>query len=120
MNEKQEMLYAKLREKLDEFNNDRRKIGLYVVDGGINIPQMSDEEKNSLTEPVPDAILTVVFTIGDVAYSERIQNPVQDQVNEEARAMLPTEAEMMQERLRQAIAEGKNPFDLDLKDQTES
>lgn len=74
--EKDDELYRNLAEKLEEA---ARKIGLYIRDFGIGTAHPGD----------PDAppVAIAAFLIGDVALSDRVQDPVKEEINKEVHRM---------------------------------
>lgn len=109
---------AALVEKLTE---GTRKIGLYVESAGLGATDgigptvVSDlaAMKKVVAGDDGDLLLMVGFAIGDVAFSKRVQNPEQDEVDDQVRAMLPDPVAEIKERLRKAKEEGKDIFDVD-------
>lgn len=97
---KDEELYRHLAEQLEE---GARKIGLYVRDFGVGTANPLD----------PDAppVAVASFLIGDIALSDRIQDPEKENINKEVHRMGTQleveEFEALRERLaKEANAEG--------------
>lgn len=105
-----------------ELTDSARKLGLYAehVSVGVtgNVPPDSIKDIESLKKVVEgddgEVLVMVTFAIGDVAYSKRIQDPEQDEIDDQVRTMLPDPAEELREKIRKAREEGRDIFDLDL------
>jgi hypothetical protein len=98
--EKDEELYRKLAEKLEA---GARKIGLYVRDFGIATHNPAD--------PDSPPVAIAAFLVGDVALSDRVQDPGKEDINKEVHRMgtqlQQEEFETLRERLRKE-AEGED------------
>lgn len=56
-------------------------------------------------------VMMVNFAIGEVAWSTRVQNPEQHEVDKEAQVLLPDPAEELREKMKRAQEEGRSIFD---------
>jgi len=101
-------------EKMKDFMKDLEYIGLYS-EGFALTPHFSEDSNFEDENAEPDHYMLIgSFKIGDRAFSVDVQDPEQAAVNEEARNMLPTASESIQEKIRQALADGVDLFDIDL------
>lgn len=109
-------IISKLCEELEE---KARKIGLYY--NGSNIGTDTPETAQMLMDRKPireiyanngRLILQVSFNIGDLAFDPQVTNPEQTEFDREARKLLPTKGEMMRDKIKQALAEGKDITDI--------
>lgn len=106
---------------VEKLTDATRKIGLYVESAGLGATDGIDptvisdlaEMKKVVSGDDGDLLLMVGFAIGDVAFSKRVQNPEQDEVDDQVRAMLPDPVAEIKERLRKAKEEGKDILDVD-------
>lgn len=116
---------AELRDKISslvkELENSSRKVGLYLEGAGLGVSPNVDPRVLSTLDGVKsvvksqdgEVVISATFTIGDVAWSKRVQDPDQHEVDKQVRTMLPDPVEEMRERLKKAREEGKNIFDID-------
>ncbi len=97
-----------LLERSRSFDDELRQIGLYVDDMSVVAIDGPDG---------PEVALAVTAEIGDVAFSKRVQDPEQDDVDDEFRQMQVSMAndEFLDNRdkIQKAIKEGRDPLDLD-------
>jgi hypothetical protein len=64
---------------LTELENRSRKIGLYLKSAGLHVETAEEDE-------IPeDPKLVVIFGIGDIAFSPRVQDPEQEKVDNQFR-----------------------------------
>ena len=107
-------LAARLREKTED-------LGLYMQDATV---ATADPDAAMEAQVMPDSILTAIaegknfmllttFIIGDLAFSKRVQNPEQDAIDKQVQPMIPTDAELLKEKIQRRIAQGKSIFDED-------
>lgn len=107
-------LAARLREKTED-------LGLYMQDATV---ATADPDAAMEAQVMPESILTAItegknfmllttFIIGDLAFSKRVQNPEQDAIDKQVQPMIPTDAELLKEKIQRRIAEGKSIFDED-------
>ena len=110
-----------LQELADRLKEKAEKIGLYMQDASIATPDPDAAEEAQLR---PDSIiqsiqegkhfmLLTTFVIGDLAFSKRVQEPDQHEVDKQVQVMMPTEAELLREKMERALREGKSIFDED-------
>lgn len=84
------------REKADELENAARKVGLYLRDAGLTmVPNLHGDVA---MEPA----LIANFTVGDQAWSDRVQNPEQNSTEAEFRKMA---VEMEKDKFEETRAE---------------
>lgn len=99
-----------------EIESALRKIGIYVTDIGL-APHPQQRHAQEQLDPV----FVINTTIGDVAFSDRVQNPVEGRMEVEFKKienqMSRQQFEDLQERMRKAIEEGKDPFATETKDE---
>lgn len=91
--EKDDALYRQLAEQLED---KARKVGLYIRDFGIGTAHPGD----------PDAppVAIASFLIGDVAMSDRVQDPEKENINKEVHRMGTQLAQEEFETLREKLA----------------
>jgi hypothetical protein len=98
------------REKMEELEPIARKMGLYVQSAGLTI---APPEQNPSGAPMP--VLLAHFTIGDVAWSDRVQNAEQYSTEAQFRQIAvqseKEKFEEMQRDLQARLSEGKELFD---------
>lgn len=111
--ERNEKLDALFREKVDQVENTARKIGLYIQDAGLVIPKGRDPMHPEIEEGTP--VMVATFSVGDIAFSDRVLNPEQDSVEKEFRKLsLQAEQEKfddLRSDLEKRLQEGKGIFD---------
>lgn len=107
----QEMIeqYSEIfRAKADELEAAGRKVGLYIRDAGLTMIPMPHGAPDMEINPA----MVVNFTVGDQAWSDRIQNPEQDSTETEFRKMaVEMEKDKFEETradLERRLREGKN------------
>jgi hypothetical protein len=111
--------------KSDEIETALRSVGVYVdrahwqdpkemmkaAAGATEDEELMEQAKNAKTP----FILTMECFVGDVAFTDRVQNPVQHSMDDEFRSITlefrEQEFKETQEKIRQALAEGRNPFE---------
>lgn len=94
---------------LDENEEDDDELGDML---GIELPA-SDDLKRQLIDGEIEVVMFTAFSLNEVAFSDRVQNPERAQTDDEFKAIMPTEYELLQEKIRQRLAEGKDLFDKD-------
>lgn len=108
-----------LRAVIEDVENKTRKIGLYYQ--GSSVGTDSPETAQALQEGKSPAelyatggsmVVIASFIIGDMAFDTTIANPVQAEFDQAARSMLPTKAELMREKIKKGLAEGKSLEDI--------
>lgn len=96
------------RSKIEEVEDGARKVGLYMREGGMTLGP--DFETQSL-QPV----MVLNFSVGDVAWSDRVQNPAQDTTESEFKKMAvqmeKDKFEEMREEMERRLREGKGVFE---------
>lgn len=110
-----------LAELSDRLKVSCEKIGLYMQDATIATgdPEAALEAQiapDSIVKSIEDGkdfMLLTTFIIGDLAFSKRVQNPEQAEIDNTVQAMMPTDAELLKEKIQRRIAEGKSIFDED-------
>jgi hypothetical protein len=73
----------------------------------------SDDLKKQLLDGEVNVVIFTVFSLNELAFSDRVQNPEKDKMNDEFMTMMPTEYEILQEDIKRRLAEGKGLFDKD-------
>lgn len=113
-NEELRLLVEGLTEKLTDA---ARNIGLYLEHAGIaskaepDGSQVLDTQEFREHVDKGDVMIVGVFAIGDVAWEKRTLNPEQDEIDKQAREMLPDPVELLRERIRRAHELGLDPLD---------
>lgn len=100
-------------EKAEAVENAARKIGLYVQDMGLaHAPRHGGPVDEELGD---NPVMVGLFTIGDVAFSDRVLNPETDSIDKEFRQMtVVAEKEQfddLRDSLEKRLKEGKGIFD---------
>lgn len=72
-----------------------------------------EELRRMLVDGEAQSILFAVFTLNDVAFSERVQNPDKTKADDDFLMVMPTESELLRDKIARRIAEGKDPFEED-------
>lgn len=89
-----------------------RKIGLYVMDVGL----APNPHQGHSMDPLPP-VMVVNFTIGDIAFSDRVQNPVEGRMDAEFKTienqMAKQNFEELRDKLAKALEEGRDPLETD-------
>lgn len=109
-------------ELADRLKEKAEKLGLYMQDVTVATP---DEGAAMEAHTTPDSIIQAIqngtkfvllttFVIGDLAFSKRVQNPEADEIDKQVAVLLPTEAELLKEKMQRAMEQGKGIFDDDV------
>ena len=100
----------------EELMNKAKHLGLYVVGSTVAIDNedlVGDDsdmlDKNPDVKKMIDNgeaqfALMVQFTIGDLAFDTRVQNPTQHETDMEFRRLMPTEAELVRDKVQEKLA----------------
>ena len=100
----------------EELMNKAKHLGLYVVGSTVatdNEDLVGDDsdmlDKNPDVKKMIDNgeaqfALMVQFTIGDLAFDTRVQNPTQHETDMEFRRLMPTEAELVRDKVQEKLA----------------
>lgn len=100
----------------EELTNKAKHLGLYVVGSTVatdNEDLVGDDsdmlDKNPDVKKMIDNgeaqfALMVQFTIGDLAFDTRVQNPTQHETDMEFRRLMPTEAELVRDKVQEKLA----------------
>ncbi len=104
----------------EEVGTRGEQLGLYLRDVSVATSDV-DAARQGATDPASVAeliksgeakfVLVATYTIGDLAFSKRVQDPAQDEIDQTVRSMLPDPATELREKLAKRIAEGKSIFD---------
>ena len=73
-----------LTDVMEKLQEETRKMGLYVSTAVLHQEPVHDPALAAAGEK-PQTKLIVSFTLGDIAFSDRIQNPEKDQVEDQFR-----------------------------------
>lgn len=84
------------REKADELEPVARRVGLYMRDAGLAMNPIPNDDGTH------GAAMIVNMTVGDAAWSDRVQNPEQDSTEAEFRKMA---VEMEKDKFEETKAE---------------
>lgn len=111
----------RLMKAIEDLAERTQKIGLYYQGASIGADDPDLAAKMQAGELTPDDIMisggqVIVisgFNIGDMAFSRQVAEPEQHELDKQAQAILPTEVDLLKERLMRAIEEGRDPLDLD-------
>lgn len=82
---------------IERFENETRKIGLYLKHAGLHVDPSSPDEPSERQDPK----LVMIFGIGSVAFSSRVQDPEQDEINDEFRRIASSSIDDDIESIRQ-------------------
>lgn len=97
---------------MEELENAARKLGLYAENLAIGVP--SGGPYASLLGDGEKVVVVAQFTVGDIAWSDRVQNPQQEDADMEFRKMavdLEKDAfEAKRAELERKLKEGKPIF----------
>lgn len=113
--------HEEIKELVSKLEDATRKIGLYLEDVAVASPDQTTAlnaltNKEALTEAVTSGeaslILVGTFAIGDIAFSKRTLDPEQHKVDDEARMLLPKPEDELRDKIKKALEEGKDIFDL--------
>lgn len=108
----------------EELMNKAKHLGLYVVGSTVatdNEDLVGDDsdmlDKNPDVKKMIDNgeaqfALMVQFTIGDLAFDTRVQNPTQHETDMEFRRLMPTEAELMRDKVQERLGSVSGDDDL--------
>jgi hypothetical protein len=117
-------------ELTDNLKRRAEKIGLYMQNAFIAThgAEMDEEMEAKLTDS--DAIkarmetgevrvaIMALFTVGDVAFSDRVQRPEDFDMDTQFRQIMPTEAEMKADEIREQLRQNKGKlFDFGVDDE---
>ncbi len=94
--------------KMQDLLEDLEKIGLYVEQAQC-MPLTEDAEE---IDEETEWMLNAVFIMGERVYENEVQDPEQAEIDEQARKMLPSDAQLLAEKIRKAEAEGRDIFDV--------
>jgi hypothetical protein len=92
-----------------KFETVLRKLGIYVVDMGL-----APDPRQAFSQDPLAPVLVINGTIGDVAFSERVQHPVEERLDVEFKKldnqMSKQEFEDLREKIERNMREGKDPL----------
>lgn len=113
-NDPNEEYYEKLAPVIEKLQEEARKIGLYVSAAFLQPDPMTIPGEK--TEPR----IIVTFAVGDVAFSDRVQNPEQDEVEDQFRGI---EHGMVRDQVEEIKGSGRDLLaslrDIDNEDEEE-
>jgi hypothetical protein len=93
-------------QKVEQLENQARKVGLYLLGGGI----IHDDDPDEIEGPHHQ--LVAQFQIGDQAFSDRVQDPETDETNDEfrkiKRAMVAEDIENLRQQYLKRKASGED------------
>lgn len=97
--------FFELNQKVDSLEEVARKCGVYLEDASVIL----------LPTPMgPRQAIVANFTVGDVAFARRVQDPEQDQIDKAFQQMTHTlgmdEFLETREQMKKNVAEGRNPL----------
>lgn len=103
-----------IEEMMEELRRRAEKLGLYMQDASIvtsdaDIAQRAAAHNVTIRDAMEagaEFMAIGVFIIGDQAFSNRVLHPEQYEVDKTVQTMLPTEAEMMKEKLTERMQSG--------------
>lgn len=100
------------RGKTDDVEAAGRRCGLYVRDIGLSMAPNTELDEDGDQGMAMRPVMVLNFSVGDVAWSDRIQNPAQDTTEAEFRKMaVEAEKEKFEEtraELERRLREGKD------------
>lgn len=100
---------------VEDLANKAKHLGLYVISSTVatdNADLVGDDEEEFDKHPDVKKLiesgeasfaLMVQFTVGDMAFDTRVQNPTQHEQDMEFRRMMPTEAELTADSIRERL-----------------
>ena len=111
-----------IKKVMEDLKASTEKYGLYLR-GAFFAASNTDEDAEALNE-LPDSddlkkklangqlglILSTVFSTNNLAFSQRIIEPEVVAAEDEFNIVVPSEFEMLKEKMQQRLKEGKNPF----------
>lgn len=86
---------------IERFEDQTRKIGLYLKHAGLHVEPSSLDKTES-----EDPKLVMIFGIGSVAFSPRIQDPEQDEINDQFRQIASSSVDDDIESIRKRYKKG--------------
>lgn len=107
------MMNNQFEELAENFTKRAEKVGLYARDCVIIGQNMTEEDRDKINSPeikqmLQDGeaklVLMVTFTVGDLAFSDRIQNPGKYDTDRQFAEMMPTESEMKIDHVRESLS----------------
>lgn len=115
---------------VEDLGKRMEKIGLYMRDVMLATSEMDEEMSSKMGDSAAvkamiesgeaKFAIMAVFTIGDLAFSDRIQHPELYKEETEFRKIMPSEAELKAEFIRNRIKQGKPLFAADDEDTDET
>lgn len=98
------------RKLMEELENAARRIGLYAENIAIGVPIGGP----NIPEGEEQMVLVAQFTLGDIAFSDRVQNPQADETDMEFRKMAvdleKDQFEAKRQEIERKLKEGKPIF----------
>lgn len=94
----------------EDIKSNFEKLGLYMIDFQVatsdaDAVSEDGEEKEDFRKKLADGesvwMLQTTFTIGSQAFTDRVLNPEKDKEDTEFQVIMPTEIEMIRERMRE-------------------
>lgn len=109
-----------IRELVEKLGDNARKLGLYLEGVGVMANPDSDLDairnaqmfKDAVKSGAANVAVIGTFTVGDVAWEKRTLDPEQDEIDNEARMILPDPVEELRQKMLRAQEEGKSIFDV--------
>lgn len=116
---------TQIRDILDSIRVKTEKVGLYLNGASISVSGDGMEEPyesiedleadQALRKKLVDEEMGVMFftdfTFGEVAFTERIQDPSAVVEKEEFIQIMPSEIDLLEERIRRNVEAGRAPLD---------
>lgn len=116
---------TQIRDILDSIRVKTEKVGLYLNGASISVSGDGMEEPyesiedleadQALRKKLVDEEMGVMFftdfTFGEVAFTERIQDPSAVVEKEEFLQIMPSEIDLLEERIRRNVEAGRAPLD---------
>jgi len=77
-----------------------------------NLEEMpgSDDLKKQLVDGDISVIVFTSFSLNELAFSDRVQNPEKVRDEDEFKAIAPTEFDILQDKIRDRLSRGLDPF----------
>lgn len=111
---------------IEELSARCEKIGLYMRQSMVTIAGQEEQPENEanimlasdneLKQKMLDGDVNVVifglFTVNEVAFSERVQNPQKFEVDTTFQTLVPSEEEIIKEKLREKLKNSEDLLDL--------
>ncbi len=114
-----------IKKVIEDIRDRTEKLGLYLRDVKVGAVDSSEEEDDDPMKEMPhsdelkkklqDGDINVIvfthFTLNELAFSDRIQNPGKVEEDDKFVLAAPTEFDILKDKMKRNIEAGRNPFD---------